>query len=184
MDNKRIVNTIGIIVGVVIIIIGFCVQGTKINTDSYLLGSQTIGKSIEFGGDFYTEIYDVTKDVGQAVNSAKLSIGAAINNAQANIGNAIKSACKAIGWLIVTIGAFDICYFAKNMFDSDNISVPNDHSDISGHNAPEAKQTVSNPVSVVAKAPSIVDGKWICGSCQTENSVNYGQCKKCGKFRG
>jgi hypothetical protein len=28
------------------------------------------------------------------------------------------------------------------------------------------------------------DGKWICGNCQTENSMNYGQCKKCGKYRG
>ena len=24
---------------------------------------------------------------------------------------------------------------------------------------------------------------WICDTCQTENSTNYGQCKKCGKFR-
>ena len=24
---------------------------------------------------------------------------------------------------------------------------------------------------------------WICDACQTENSTNYGQCKKCGKFR-
>ena len=24
---------------------------------------------------------------------------------------------------------------------------------------------------------------WICDACQTENSTNYGQCKKCGKFK-
>ncbi len=24
---------------------------------------------------------------------------------------------------------------------------------------------------------------WICGKCKTENSMNYGQCKKCGSFR-
>lgn len=26
--------------------------------------------------------------------------------------------------------------------------------------------------------------KWVCGACQTENSMNYSQCKKCGRFRG
>lgn len=24
---------------------------------------------------------------------------------------------------------------------------------------------------------------WICGKCKTENSMNYGQCKKCGTYR-
>lgn len=24
---------------------------------------------------------------------------------------------------------------------------------------------------------------WICGNCKTENSMNYGQCKKCGKYK-
>ena len=24
---------------------------------------------------------------------------------------------------------------------------------------------------------------WVCNSCHTENSINYSQCKKCGKFR-
>lgn len=30
----------------------------------------------------------------------------------------------------------------------------------------------------------IVDDGWICGSCQTKNSLNYSQCKKCGSFKG
>ena len=25
--------------------------------------------------------------------------------------------------------------------------------------------------------------KWVCSNCQAENSINYGQCKKCGNFR-
>lgn len=25
--------------------------------------------------------------------------------------------------------------------------------------------------------------KWVCDKCQTENSTNYSQCKKCGNFR-
>lgn len=28
------------------------------------------------------------------------------------------------------------------------------------------------------------DGKWICIKCHTENNPNYGQCKKCGCYRG
>ena len=25
------------------------------------------------------------------------------------------------------------------------------------------------------------DSLWVCSNCQTKNSTNYGQCKKCGK---
>lgn len=26
-------------------------------------------------------------------------------------------------------------------------------------------------------------GNWICKNCETSNSLNYGQCKKCGEFK-
>lgn len=26
-------------------------------------------------------------------------------------------------------------------------------------------------------------GSWVCHNCKTENSINYGQCKKCGQYR-
>ncbi len=32
-------------------------------------------------------------------------------------------------------------------------------------------------------ATSSEDEQWVCGYCQTKNSMNYGQCKKCGKYR-
>ena len=35
-----------------------------------------------------------------------------------------------------------------------------------------------------SKAVTTDDGHWICGKCRTKNSMNYGQCKKCGTFRG
>lgn len=83
--GKKITSIIGIILGIAIIIIGFCVMGPD---------TSTIGNPfIEFGADFYTEIYDVTRDVGNAV--------------QRNYTNI----CNAIGWLIVAIGLFDIAYF-------------------------------------------------------------------------
>lgn len=37
-------------------------------------------------------------------------------------------------------------------------------------------------VSVVKS--SMIGNKWVCGKCKTENSANYGQCKKCGTYRG
>ena len=29
----------------------------------------------------------------------------------------------------------------------------------------------------------VPDGMWVCQNCGTKNSLNYGQCKKCGKFK-
>lgn len=70
--------------GVVIIIIGFSLQ----NTTTY-----SIGEYLRFGADFYTEIYDVTRDVGRALN------------------NAINDLICAISWLVVSLGAIDVCFF-------------------------------------------------------------------------
>lgn len=38
--------------------------------------------------------------------------------------------------------------------------------------------------AAVLKDIRIGDGNWRCTNCQTVNSNNYGQCKKCGKFKG
>ena len=37
--------------------------------------------------------------------------------------------------------------------------------------------------SETTKATAAANGDWICGRCSTKNSVNYGQCKKCGCYR-
>ncbi len=110
--NKKIASLIGIGLGIAMLIVGFCVQGINVDSGSYSDSySATVGSNIKFGADFYTEIYDVTKDVGEAVNAANKNIRGAVNNAQRNICNAIESICDAIGWLIVVIGLFDIAYF-------------------------------------------------------------------------
>lgn len=88
IHRKKIAPIIGIIVGVVIIVIGFSLQ------DTY---NYSIGKSIEFGADFYTEMYAVTKDVGRAINSA------------------INDLICAISWLIISLGAIDICFFTYQL---------------------------------------------------------------------
>ena len=98
------VSVIGIILGIVIIGIGLDVKDTSLDT-----GHVAIGEDIAFGADFYTEIYDVTRDVGFAVNSAKYKIV-----------NGLESVCKAIGLLIVAVGLFDCCFFLHKL----NMALP------------------------------------------------------------
>lgn len=122
--DKKTANMIGIIVGIVIIIIGFCVQGTQIDSSAYSFGSgPEIGKSIKFGADFYTEMYDVTKDVGLAVNSANRTISGAVNHAQSNICTAMEQVCDAIGWLIVVVGLLNVCHFLPKVVQGDGDAV-------------------------------------------------------------
>ena len=44
--------------------------------------------------------------------------------------------------------------------------------------------TKSQSSTVTTVKSVIIEDSWICQHCQTKNSINYGQCKKCGKFRG
>lgn len=55
---------------------------------------------------------------------------------------------------------------------------------LDGPVTPVPKSTYAATTSVKAvKSTTLADGRWICNHCGTENSANYGQCKKCGKFR-
>ena len=111
--EKKTASIIGIVLGIAIIIVGFCVQGISI--ERY---SSSIGSDIKFGADFYTEIYDVTRDVGGAVNNAKNAIV-----------DAVEGVCDAIGWLIVAIGLVDIAYFVCKMAScEENYSRNNDYA--------------------------------------------------------
>ena len=89
--DKKIVSIIGIVVGLAIVIIGFSLQDTT---------NYSIGESIRFGADFYTEMYDVTQDVGRAINRA------------------INDLIRAVGWLIVSLGAIDICFFVYKLIQA------------------------------------------------------------------
>ena len=46
------------------------------------------------------------------------------------------------------------------------------------------RQSAGVPSRAIVKSVTTEDGKWICGKCNTANDMNYGQCKKCGAFRG
>ncbi len=47
------------------------------------------------------------------------------------------------------------------------------HTNTSTHNNDITSASLEKPSS----------GNWICKNCGTSNNLNYGQCKKCGKFR-
>jgi len=56
----------------------------------------------------------------------------------------------------------------------------------SNHDVEKAVHQVNtrnnNTASAIAHPkPSV--GQWICKNCGTNNSVNYGQCKKCGSYK-
>lgn len=106
-NSKKSLSIFGIIVGIVIIIIGFYVQNISVDSSDANVGSSYM----KFGADFYTEMYDVTRDVGLA-----------INNAQENICNAVERICDAIGWLIISLGAIDICFFAYKFAKVNDVS--------------------------------------------------------------
>ena len=86
--SKKFACIFGIIVGFFVIIIGIMLQNTTI---------YSIGEPIKFNGYFYTEIYDVTQDVGRAINKA------------------INDLICALGWLTIAIGSIDICFFVYTL---------------------------------------------------------------------
>ena len=47
---------------------------------------------------------------------------------------------------------------------------------------PTVQSPKPNAVQYVNHGPA-PDGMWACKNCGTHNSLNYGQCKKCGKFK-
>lgn len=91
---RRIISVLGLLAGFGIIYIGFDI------VDSYFW-TDTVGSHISFGADFYTEIYDVTRQVGNAV----------VENTQA-----LERLYDGIGWLIISIGAVDVFAFAYLLF--------------------------------------------------------------------
>ena len=140
--EKKTASIIGIILGIAIIIIGFCVQGISVEAEGADVGSSYM----KFGADFYTEIYDVTRDVGIAVNRA-----------QRNICGAVESVCGAIGWLIVAIGLVDIAYFVCKMASCGENCSGNNYNAAPTTASTYTTQSQATPTSY--SAPSIIKPK-------------------------
>lgn len=62
-------------------------------------------------------------------------------------------------------------YSRLNEISSNTVPAPT-------HITPSATATIPTSTATVTENKT-----WICGKCNTENSINYGQCKKCGTFR-
>ena len=48
-------------------------------------------------------------------------------------------------------------------------------------NAPDPTSSSVTRYTVAQSSPTPTG--WVCGKCNTTNSPNYGQCKKCGTYR-
>ena len=86
-----VAKIIGIVLGIVLLVVG--INLTKVEIHS-------IGTSgMRFGADFYTEIYDVTQDVGGAVNRS------------------IRSMHQCAGTILACIGALTIVGYINKAGD-------------------------------------------------------------------
>ncbi len=89
---KKIFSIVGIAVGAMIIIFGIVMIGMSIGS-SYLL-------STEFGADFYTYSYRATKAAADNVRALS------------------RIAREGFGFLLIAIGATDVCAFGCKLADS------------------------------------------------------------------
>ena len=151
--DKKTASIIGIALGIVIIIVGLCVQGISVD-----VSSSSIGRDIAFGADFYTEMYDVTRDVGFALNGAKHSIA-----------DAAESVCNAIGWLIVAVGLLDVAYFGYKMASDEEKCTIAEVTKLPPAEDIFAKIKAKNSTEQVKRCP-------YCGDI-----VKLGRCEMCGK---
>ena len=161
--NKKIASIIGGVLGAVIIIIGFCVMG--ISVEPY---SITIGSDIKFGADFYTEMYDVTRDVGRAINSTRFTLV-----------NAVEGVCDAIGWLIVAIGLVDLAYFGLKVAPSGEDNSGNTYAAAPATSAP-AGSAASAPAQNSERPAAAGEWKCTCGRIHKQyvSSCSCGASKR------
>lgn len=189
---KRIACFIGIIVGIVIVIIGFSLMGEEF----YPLGERNSdGSLISFGADFYTEIYHITATVANQVQETYVILS------------------TTIAWLIVSLGAFDICYFFSKLgseVDKETNPETSKQGEVTEETeekkpfytpTPQVSSTWICPRCSTTNKSSVqyciecdtakpqtgrpqTSSTWTCKHCNTMNSNNSSQCKRCGKYKG
>lgn len=180
LSEKQVACIFGLVMGLAIIFAGVCVQGISVE-----IHNGSIGRDIAFGADFYTEMYDVTRDVGYAVNGTK-----------AAIADAAEGVCDAIGWLIIALGVIDFCYFTYKwgcVTQEANSQHANDT-----HYAPQAVAYKAKPTpntksdaatqkveasTVKAAENSFFDEYWVCSKCKTKNLNTRNDCWSCGNLK-
>ncbi len=98
---KELFCSLGIVVGVLMIVFGLHTA-----SESRFLGETTY--KVEFGGDFYTEIYSVTKDAVEDINK---------------LGDVIAEIEKAFGYFVSLLGAMIICLFGSKLCEKKEVNV-------------------------------------------------------------
>lgn len=101
--SKLIVCLLGIVIGLALVYVGFTVQDCSYD----LVTTSSIGQPNNFEDTYEDEIYSVTQDVGHAVNNTTRAVS---TNTKA-----LTDICKAIGWLIVALGATNAVFFTYKL---------------------------------------------------------------------
>lgn len=156
--SRKIISIIGIIVGVAIIIIGFSVM----NPETWLLGKRdSLGSLISFGADFYTEMYHITYEAAYQVQRAYVNI------------------CNAIGWLIVSLGMIDSCFFTYKLIKSITPSaIIQDVREVNKNQArPQDDDNVKFKLDYHTRLSKSAL-RW--NELQRTQGVNIGKCELCG----
>ena len=107
IDRRRIICIIGIIVGIVMLIVGFS-----------LLQSSNIHPKTELMEDYFNE-FDHQKIKEEGNYSAYLN-GAYVT---VYMAHQMTILCTCFGWLIMLFGAFTICLFVYKMHEDANLFI-------------------------------------------------------------
>ena len=152
--GKKTASIIGIVLGIAIIIVGFCIM----NPETILLGKRdSLGSLLgNYGADFYTDIYHMTYEVGFEVQNAYVNI------------------CNAIGWLIVAIGLFDIAYFIGKAASWDENDLGNNYSA-----APNTASTYTTQSQATPTSPSAPQNET---AAPVQKATHFWRCNNCGQM--
>ena len=159
---KKSFATLFLLIGILSVILSFVAFGSDVGYFEY---NET------YGGDAYT----------------------GIQNAAAQTARNVKFLAEAVtfssGSILLVIGLTLIVYGLKKLLSAEdtNINFPSLY---------ETTQTIEQPAESIARPASpdahtadcvdrssAAEGFWVCKACGAHNKTNYGQCKKCGKYR-
>ena len=166
IDRRRMICKVGVVIGIIMILAGIIFLGSS-NIDPSTSSMKAFFKSIRFqdlvDGDREAYYFTVRNEIYQY-----FPVYAA---------HQLTILCSFSGWLMMFLGALIICHFLYKLNDDTNTPtyVPTESIIKPAQNETRTEH---------CKATEENDTTWTCGNCQTVNSKNYGQCKKCGKFRG
>lgn len=110
-NRKRIVPYISLIIGIIVLIMGIVVSTKKADINVYTAENYDVS-GIEFGADFYTEIYNASDTIVGELN--------AINGGMESLSKSLNSVIDAVyfsaGMIIIALGLCTIavsCVYLK-----------------------------------------------------------------------